>query len=573
MSSTEAKRVLLAEPDPILSDRMKSILEEAGFNVLRANDGPTILQTITEFEPDLLVLALSLPDGGGLAIHRSLRLLPGPDRAVLMVINSDDAGIIEEAHEAGVSDFLMRPVLGTELIFRVSRLSTPEPEMPTAASIPIHHEQGEFRATINAAIKDSERKKLNVGLLNIVVNLDALPGCPEPGVREGSVLDAGLVASIESALEDFEWGLNPANAKDHVIIRHTEEGRVLVVMPRLVHLQTMARLGSFLQDRLGASFSSKGVDYRRVTNIGVSSFPTDGRDAEEILTCAETACYCSRQEGGSNIQYYTAAMNRWAFERLTLERSLRDAVERGEMEVYYQPRVDIKTRRAVGFEALIRWNHPQLGMVSPAQFIPLAEETGLIISIGEWVLRTACKQNKDWQLAGFPPVRMSVNLSAAQFNQDDLYVTVSNVLEEVGLDPNWLELEVTESMLMKDAESTIDTLHKLKGAGIYLSIDDFGTGYSSLSYLKRFPIDALKIDRSFIRDVTTNPDDAAIATSIILMGHSLRLSVVAEGVEEESQLAFLQVLQCNEIQGFLFSPPVPADRAQAFLGEAPLRVA
>ena len=266
-------------------------------------------------------------------------------------------------------------------------------------------------------------------------------------------------------------------------------------------------------------------------------------------------------------------MSRWAFERLTLERSLRDAVERGEMEVYYQPRVDIKTRRAVGFEALVRWNHPQLGLVSPAQFIPLAEETGLIIPLGEWVLRTACRQNREWQAAGLPPVRISVNLSAAQFTQQDLFEVVTGILEEVGLAADWLELEVTESMLMKDAESTVETLKQLKSAGIHLSIDDFGTGYSSLSYLKRFPIDALKIDRSFIREVTTNPDDAAIATSIILMGHSLRLSVVAEGVEEESQLAFLQVLQCNEIQGYLFSPPVPAARAEAFLREPTLRVA
>ena len=357
------------------------------------------------------------------------------------------------------------------------------------------------------------------------------------------------------------------------MVRRTEDGRILMVLTQLAHQQDLARLGSQLQERLGGSFTHRGIDFRRVVNIGVASFPTDGRDADEIIDCAETASYCSRQEGGSNIQFYTAAMNRWAFERLTLERSLRDAVERDEMVVYYQPRVDIKTRRVVGFEALVRWNHPQLGMVSPAQFIPLAEETGLIIPLGEWVLRTACKQNKAWQLAGLPPVRVSVNLSGAQFYKDDLYKTVKDVLEETGLDPDWLELEVTESMLMKDAESTIETLHKLKSAGIHLSIDDFGTGYSSLSYLKRFPIDALKIDRSFIREVTTNPDDAAIATSIILMGHSLRLSVVAEGVEEESQLAFLQVLQCNEIQGFLFSPPVPADRAEGFLRQAFLKVA
>jgi EAL domain-containing protein (putative c-di-GMP-specific phosphodiesterase class I) len=217
-------------------------------------------------------------------------------------------------------------------------------------------------------------------------------------------------------------------------------------------------------------------------------------------------------------------------------------------------------------EALVRWKHPQLGMVSPAQFIPLAEETGLIVPIGEWVLEEACRQNKSWQDDGLSPIRISVNLSAVQFRQTQLHEMVARVLKETGLNPEWLELELTESMLMNDIDSTIETLKRLKSFGIHLSIDDFGTGYSSLSYLRRFPIDALKIDRSFIREVTTNTDDAAIATSIILMGNSLRLSVVAEGVEDESQLAFLQVLQCNEAQGFLFSPPVPAEQAAQFLG-------
>jgi EAL domain-containing protein (putative c-di-GMP-specific phosphodiesterase class I) len=206
-----------------------------------------------------------------------------------------------------------------------------------------------------------------------------------------------------------------------------------------------------------------------------------------------------------------------------------------------------------------------MGMIPPIKFIPLAEESGLIESIGEWVLRTACRQNREWQDLGYTPIRMPVNLSAVQFHQPELFETVAAVLEATGLDARWLELELTESMLMNDPRTTIATLRRFKDVGIHLSIDDFGTGYSSLSYLKRFPIDALKIDRSFVREITTNPDDAAIATAIILMGHSLKLDVVAEGVETESQLSFLQILQCNEIQGYLISPPVPAAKAQNFL--------
>ena len=258
-------------------------------------------------------------------------------------------------------------------------------------------------------------------------------------------------------------------------------------------------------------------------------------------------------------------MGRWAFERLTLEASLRDAIRNNELRVHYQPRVHIDTRKVLGMECLIRWQHPQLGLVSPGQFIALAEETGLIVPIGEWVLREACRQNVAWREQGLPRVRISVNLSPVQFRKPDMYETVIGILGETGLAADGLELELTESMLMNDPKSTTETLRRLKGAGIRLSIDDFGTGYSSLSYLKRFPIDALKIDRSFVSEITTNSDDAAIATAIILMGHSLRLSVVAEGVETESQLQFLRVLKCNEIQGFLISPPVPADLAESLL--------
>jgi len=265
--------------------------------------------------------------------------------------------------------------------------------------------------------------------------------------------------------------------------------------------------------------------------------------------------------------FHTDAMGRWAFERLTLERSLREAISRGELRVYYQPRIDAETRRIKGMECLVRWQHPELGLVPPVQFIPLAEETGLIVPIGEWVLREACRQNQVWREMGLPEIAVSVNLSPVQFRSDDLHGVVLDAVTEAGLATTGLELEVTESMLMNDPTRTIETLRRLKDAGIHISIDDFGTGYSSLSYLKRFPIDALKIDRSFVMNVTSDPDDAAIATAIILMGHSLKLSVVAEGVETESQLEFLRVLQCNEIQGYLFSPPVPADRAEQLLRE------
>lgn len=248
----------------------------------------------------------------------------------------------------------------------------------------------------------------------------------------------------------------------------------------------------------------------------------------------------------------------WASERAAFEACLRQAEEREELSVCYQPRVDAATGDLLGMECLVRWNHPQFGCVPPDQFIPLAEETGLINSIGEWVLREACTQAEAWRQRGHTDLRVSVNLSAIQFRDSDLYETVQRALRDTGLPAEWLELEVTESILMGDPSETALTLERLKSLGLHVSIDDFGTGYSSLSYLKRFPIDTLKIDRSFVDGITSDPDDAAIATAIVLMGHSLRLRVVGEGVETTDQQTLLHLLGCDEIQGYLISPPIPA---------------
>lgn len=258
-------------------------------------------------------------------------------------------------------------------------------------------------------------------------------------------------------------------------------------------------------------------------------------------------------------------VRRFARDEGEMARELGLAIDRSQLALHYQPKLDVRTQRIVGMEALLRWTHPELGGVPPSEFIPVAEATGLIVPIGEWALRTACRQTKAWQQRGLHPVRMAVNLSQLQFRRNDLCDVVGRALEETGLAAEWLELELTESMLMRDVHATVRSLERLKAAGIHLSIDDFGTGYSSLSYLRRFPIDALKIDQSFVRDVIADPDDAAIVTSIILMGHSLKLTVIAEGVETESQLSFLRVLQCDEIQGYLVSPPVPAEQAESFL--------
>lgn len=314
-----------------------------------------------------------------------------------------------------------------------------------------------------------------------------------------------------------------------------------------------------ISESLKTSFDLGGHELFASACVGVSLYPLDGQDFQGLLKNAGAALYRAKRLGGNNYQFYTADMHALASKRLALETSMRHAIENGEFIVHYQPRLLSDSLQITGVEALVRWQHPQLGLIPPAEFIPLAEDTGLIVPIGEWVLKTACKQNKVWQSEGWAAMHVAVNLSARQFQHPGILDSVVRTLEETGLAPEHLELELTESSIMSNADFAIDVLSGLKSMGVKITIDDFGTGFSSLSYLKRLPIDTLKIDQSFVRDAPTDPDDAALVMAIITLAHNLRLTVVAEGVETEEQLKLLRLLRCDEIQGYLFSPPVAAE--------------
>jgi diguanylate cyclase (GGDEF)-like protein len=304
----------------------------------------------------------------------------------------------------------------------------------------------------------------------------------------------------------------------------------------------------------------EGHEIYTTASIGIAAYPLDGEDGHTLLKHADLAMYKAKELDRNNFHFFSHDMNIKVMERMMLENSMRKALERNEFFLVYQPQVDARTGRIMGVEALLRWNHPDMGLLTPDRFICLAEETGFIVPLGEWVLMTACRQNRAWQKQGFPPLRVAVNLSGKQFGQHRLDEMISAILVETGLAPEWLELEITESAIMRNAEQNISILRRLKGMGISLAIDDFGTGYSSLSYLKHFPITRLKIDKTFVQDITTNPDDAAIADIIISMAQTLKLDVIAEGVETRAQMEFLCFHNCLEMQGYLFSPPLAADR-------------
>jgi len=339
----------------------------------------------------------------------------------------------------------------------------------------------------------------------------------------------------------------------------------VVLLSEMEHSEDAAITARRMLHVVAEAHSIDQHDLHVTASIGVSVYPDDGLDAETLIKNADTAMYQAKENGRQNYQFFKSAMNVRAVERQSMEVSLRRALERQEFMLHYQPKVDLRTGEITGAEALIRWKHPIRGLVSPAEFIPVAEDCGLILPISKWVLGEACRQGRAWMEAGLPQTAIAVNISAMAFRDESFLESVFAILAETGLDPRFLEFELTESVLMKRAESAASVLQKLRARGIRVAVDDFGTGYSSLSYLRKFPIDALKIDQSFVRQITTTPDDTAIVAAVIAMGRSLKLRVIAEGVETREELEFLQALQCDEAQGYYFSRPVVADEFAVML--------
>ncbi len=434
-------------------------------------------------------------------------------------------------------------------------------------------------------VEDITERKQAVEQLNYLAQYDALTGLPNRILFRDRLAHAMARAKRNDLMLALMFFDLDRFKEINDTLGHTAGDAVLqavakVMKESLREVDTIARLGgdeftlilediahvdrvTALADKILQIFADpiviEGRELYVTASIGITLYPAGVDDVDALLQAADIAMYHAKEEGRNTYAFYAPEMNVHAAENLDMKGLLRRALERQEFTLNYQPKVAVKSGRITGVEALLRWNSKELGSVSPGKFIPLAEKTGLIVPIGEWVLRTACAQNEAWQEQGFPPLLMSVNLSPRQFRQKNLAETVAGALRDTGLEPRYLELEITESMIMHDAKKAIALLQQVHQLGVQLSIDDFGTGYSSLAYLKRFPVQKLKIDQSFMRNLTVDGDDAGIVTAVIAMAKSLGLEVVAEGVETAEQLAFLAKLDCEEYQGYYFSRPVPAD--------------
>jgi diguanylate cyclase (GGDEF)-like protein/PAS domain S-box-containing protein len=419
---------------------------------------------------------------------------------------------------------------------------------------------------IKRSIEHAQRHKeifaiIYIGLDNFQRINDTL------GYKIGDLLLKAVADRLVNSLRKSDYVARSDEGETVNIVSRVGGDQFIILAHDLKQAQDAAIATRRLHEKISASYDLSGREVFMTASIGIALYPDDGTDVDDLLKNAEKAMRYTKNEGKNNYQFYSRSMNSFVLELLTLESNLHKALERNELALYYQPKVDAATRMVKGMEALIRWKHPDKGLIPPIQFIPLAETNGLIIPIGEFVIRTACMQIKAWQEAGYKQMNISLNVSSRQFDQQNLIEIVKEALQDAMIPPQCLELEITESIIMRNPEKAIRTLTELKAMGIQIAIDDFGTGYSSLSYLKRLPLDFLKIDQSFVKNLASNPSDRAIVRATIAMAHSLNLKTIAEGVETEEQLSFLQEHGCDEIQGYLFSRPLPAEEIQGILAK------
>ena len=580
------RTLLLVDDEEDIGAALARLFRRDGYRILRACSGMEGMEMLAQHEIDVIISDQRMPEMSGVEFLTQVKELYPQTIRIILSGYADLDSVIDAINRGAIYKFFIKPWDNEALRAEVLEAFR-------------HHELAREKANLVQEIQASNDLLAQVNLelaaavehkdsqIEHIAHYDSLTNLPNRLLfidRLGQELaradrDNRLVAVLSADLDRFKQvndsfghpvGDQLLQAVAGRLASHVRAGDTVariagnefgVVLTGLKAAHDAGEAVQKILDSFAHNPISIGDSEIFVTlSVGICVYPFDGVDTTTLLKNADAALHHAKNEGRNNFQYYAGQMNASAWQRLNLETELRHALEREECVLHYQPQIDLDSGKIIGMEALVRWQSAERGLVAPGEFIPLLEENGMILPVGEWVLREACKQARAWQLAGFADIRIAVNLSTLQFRQPDFAGVVIGILKENNLDPalKTIELELTESLLMHNVAGTIDTLNKLHETGIQFSIDDFGTGYSSLSYLKRFPISCLKIDQSFVRDLSSDRNDEAIVGAIIALGHSLGLSIIAEGVETTMQLDQLRKMGCDEIQGYLFSRPVPA---------------
>ena len=557
--------VLLIEDNPGDARLIREMVAEdprTAFTIHYADRLAKGLEHLSGGATALVILDLSLPDSHGLDTFAKV-YAHSPAVPIIVLTGNDDDALALSAVKGGAQDYLVKSRLDRELLLRSMHYSIERKRY----QVQLEHQANYDALTglpnrnllhdrLRQAVQ-SQRTPRNIAV--VFMDLDHFKFVNDSlGHSTGDKLLKAMGERLRSVLREGDT-VGRVGGDEFVLILNDQSNEEVI-------FRAMQRITA----KVAEPITIEGKELYVACSAGISLYPQDGRDVDTLLKNADAAMYRAKEHGRSNFQFYTSEMNERVNDRLALEHALRRALEKNEFMLHYQQKVDLRTGQIIGAEALVRWLHPEWGLVRPARFIPIAEETGLIVQLGEWVIHEACRQARAWLDAGLQPGVVSVNLSARQFRAEGLVRTVSRILQETGLDPASLEMELTESMVMHNVEAAIATLQGLKSLGIALSVDDFGTGYSSLSYLKDLPIDALKIDRSFVRDIGSGSEaeDGILAAAIISLGHALHLKVIAEGVETDAQVHFLKRHGCDQVQGFLYGEPIAPQQFAQLLGRA-----
>ncbi|MBD1833469.1 EAL domain-containing protein [Cyanobacteria bacterium FACHB-472] len=565
------KILVIEDEEPVLAG-MSALLTAENFDVIGAENGKVGVELAIKNQPDLIICDVTMPELDGYGVLRELRQNPATAMIPFIFLTAKSTkSDLRQGMELGADDYLIKPFTRDELLGAIAARFKKQTVMFEHYSTELKDTEEKVNHLVyyNNLIDLPNRLSLQEQFHQVIARIDKLPSQSSISIlsisldRFSRVNDSlGYTLGdllLKSVAERLTMCVSSGDFVAHL------QADIFAIL--LITEDTKSDVGVVhdILNTISQPFMLEGHEVFITASIGISRYPSDGGDIDTLIKNASLATFGAKKQGGNTYQFYTSDMQADSVDQLALESSLRRALEREEFQVYYQPQVELKTGKIVGIEALIRWKHPELGLISPATFIPLAEETGLIMPIGEWVLKTACAQTKAWQTAGFSSLRVAVNLSCRQFNQANLGESIVEILNNTGLAPQFLELEITESVLTQNESAAIKTLNKLKLLGIEISIDDFGTGYSSLSYLKKFPFSTLKIDRSFIRNINTDARCKNITMAIIQMSQKLNLKVIAEGVEAAEEVCFLCQHDCDEVQGYLFCRPVPPEELEKLL--------